>query len=171
MRSSNRESETDQQLTRSPDVFVQRLRTNLDAPFSQIFISAAFQNYLTTGLTFFAIFLYLLRITVVQTVMTSKKSVTIIPRESKQPDGTANELKRSAPASEPKPRDISKSMPSKLRRACKGAGKPATDDELEEYAKKLIQAEVMFMKRSSGRISRYIKGEISLEDLKTEFRK
>jgi hypothetical protein len=62
-------------------------------------------------------------------------------------------------------------MPSKLRRACKGAGKPATDDELEEYAKKLIQAEVMFMKRSSGRISRYIKGEISLEDLKTEFRK
>ena len=103
--------------------------------------------------------------------MTTKKSTTIKPRESKQTDGAAKQLKRSAPSSEPKLRDISKGMLGKLRRAFKKAGKPATDDELEDYAKKLIQAEVMFMKRSSAHISRYIKGEISLEDLKTELRK
>jgi hypothetical protein len=86
--------------------------------------------------------------------VTTKESTTVKPRERKQPDGAANQLKRNAPVSEPKLRDISKSMLGKLRRAFKKAGKPATDDELEDYAKKLIQAEVMFMKRSSGRISR-----------------
>jgi len=105
-------------------------------------------------------------------VMKPIKPTATKPRERKHQDGVANKLanRRTKPAPEPL-RDVTKPMLSKLRRAFNKAGVSVTDDELEAFAKDLIQAEVPFMRSSSGRIARVITNEIGLGELRIEYRK
>jgi len=65
---------------------------------------------------------------------------------------------------------VTKPMLAKVNRAFKKAGKEASDAEQLKFAEELLAAGVPIMSRSSGRISRAIKGEISIADLKVSRR-
>ena len=63
---------------------------------------------------------------------------------------------------------VTKSMLSKLERAYKKAEMPdVTAAKKIEFAEALLAAGVPILKISSGRIARAIKGEITIDDLKT----
>ena len=90
-------------------------------------------------------------------------------------DETVKELKaksktaKSAPA---KP-EVTKRMLSKIARAYKKAGTVkggGTEADHEAFAFTLLNAGVPFLERSSSRISRAIRGEIQIEDLKVNGR-
>jgi hypothetical protein len=62
-------------------------------------------------------------------------------------------------------------MLSKAARAYKRAGVPDVSEEKKlEFVQQLLAADIPILDRSSARISRVIKGEISIEDLKVSRR-
>ena len=64
-------------------------------------------------------------------------------------------------------RQLRKRCSQKLRRAYKKADMPNVSEQKKlEFAQELLAAGVPILNRSSARISRAIKGEISIEDLK-----
>jgi len=76
-----------------------------------------------------------------------------------------------APAPTVTPSAVTKAMLSKIERAHKRAGVPDVSEEKKlEFAQQLVTAGVPILDRSSARISRVIKGEISIEDLKVSRR-
>jgi hypothetical protein len=81
--------------------------------------------------------------------------------------------KKKAPVTEPAPTAsaVSKPMLSKVGRAYEKADMPnVTEAKKVEFAEALLAARVPILNRPSGRIARAIKGEISIEDLKTSSR-
>ena len=64
------------------------------------------------------------------------------------------------------PSEVTKPMLAKLSRAFQKACKEASEAEQLKFAEELLAAGVPILSRSSGRISRAIKGEINIEDLK-----
>ncbi len=55
---------------------------------------------------------------------------------------------------------------SKMKRSFRKADKSATEEEQIEFARTLIDADVAVLDCSSKRISKVIRGELSVEDLK-----
>jgi hypothetical protein len=55
---------------------------------------------------------------------------------------------------------------SKMKRSFRKADKSATEEEQIEFARTLIDADVAVLDCSSKRISKVIRGELSIEDLK-----
>ena len=68
------------------------------------------------------------------------------------------------------PSEVTKPMLAKLSRAFQKACKEASEAEQLKFAEELLAAGVPILSRSSGRISRAIKGEINIEDLKVSRR-
>jgi hypothetical protein len=66
---------------------------------------------------------------------------------------------------------VTKAMLAKIERAYKKAAMPNVSEERKlEFAQELLAAGVPIVNRSSARIARVIKGEISIEDLKVSRR-
>ena len=68
------------------------------------------------------------------------------------------------------PSEVTKPMLNKVHRAFQKSGKESSEVEELKFAQELLAAGVPIMSRSSGRISRTIKGEISIADLKVSRR-
>jgi len=101
------------------------------------------------------------------------KNATNKPAKKTPAPRKAAAKKLTAPITEPAPTAsaVSKPMLSKVGRAYEKADMPnVTEAKKVEFAEALLAARVPILNRSSGRIARAIKGEISIEDLKTSSR-
>jgi hypothetical protein len=86
----------------------------------------------------------------------SIEKVVMLPMESVKPTEIADELASRA----------NRKMMGKLRRAFRKAGKPEVSEaEISAFLASLLEAKVPVLNRSSGRISRVVKGEKSIESL------
>lgn len=91
---------------------------------------------------------------------TAKKSTAKKTPVGPKPEAQAPALTTAASA-------VTKAMLAKLGRAFKKAGMPDVSEEKKlEFAQELVSAGVPLANRSSARIARVIKGEISIEALK-----
>jgi hypothetical protein len=91
---------------------------------------------------------------------TAKRSATKKTLPIAEP--AAQEPAPTAPVSE-----VTRAMLGKVGRAYKKADMPDVSEEKKlEFAQELLAAGVPILNRSSARISRVLKGEISIEDLK-----
>jgi hypothetical protein len=80
---------------------------------------------------------------------------------------TSKKASKSAPAKS----EVTKRILSKISRAYKKAGgKESTEAERTVFTRKLLEAGVPVMARSSARIARVLKGEIEIADLKVSGR-
>ena len=86
----------------------------------------------------------------------SVENLVVLPAQTVEPTEIVDE-----PASR-----ANRKMMSKLRRAFRKAGKSeASETEIRAFLTSLLEAGVSVLERSSGRISRVVKGEKSIESL------
>jgi hypothetical protein len=86
----------------------------------------------------------------------SGEKLAIVPVESVKTTETADELASGANGK----------IMGKLRRAFRKAGKPEVSEaEISAFLASLLEAKIPVLNRSSGRISRVVKGEKSIESL------
>ena len=98
-----------------------------------------------------------------------------MPGTAKKPAGKKTPAVRKPAAKAPAPTAtasaVTKTMLAKVGRAYKKANMPTVSEQKKlEFAQELLAAGVPILTRSSARISRAIKGEISIEDLKVSRR-
>jgi hypothetical protein len=95
---------------------------------------------------------------------TTKKSASKKTPASREPAAKAPAPTATASA-------VTKAMLGKVGRAYKKADMPdISEDKKHEFAQELLAAGIPIVNRSSARIARVIKGEISIEDLKVSRR-
>jgi hypothetical protein len=106
---------------------------------------------------------------------TSSRNDSGMPDTAKKPAVKKTPAARKPAAKAPTPTGtasvVTKAMLAKIGRAYKKADMPdVSEQEKLEFAQELLAAGVPILNRSSARISRAIKGEISIEDLKVSRR-